>query len=312
MQVRLGDITAVHEFGHFRRLLFMPDISREGAFDCYRLEETHLHKDEKLYRKGVQVAGLRASFYDISFFTLLSSQFEHSVNNCTNKLESGAIHFIAPGQLQSIYVPPQSTVKGYTLTFKPEFLNTGLENSRFQAEFPFFSITANAILHLEEKETRLFIDVFERIFHEYHENQLFGESVIRSLVLTLLYYAKRLFAAQNQETVFAFNDRASQLTQAYRDLLYKHVCELKKVSDFAEMLHISPDYLKECTQKTVGKSAQQLLSETKQLEAESLLLQTRLSVAEVSHRLGFENPSNFFHFFKRMSGTTPAEFRAKA
>jgi len=42
-----------------------------------------------------------------------------------------------------------------------------------------------------------------------------------------------------------------------------------------------------------------------------LLLDTDLSIKEISNRLGFPNPSFFGQYFREQAGATPMEFRAK-
>lgn len=46
-------------------------------------------------------------------------------------------------------------------------------------------------------------------------------------------------------------------------------------------------------------------------EARKLLLQNKLTIAEIANRLGWENPFFFSRVFKRETGHSPREFRRR-
>ena len=48
------------------------------------------------------------------------------------------------------------------------------------------------------------------------------------------------------------------------------------------------------------------------LEARRNLVYTRMSIGQLSDRLGFTDPTYFARFFKRLSGQTPNGFRRSA
>jgi AraC family transcriptional regulator, transcriptional activator of pobA len=54
---------------------------------------------------------------------------------------------------------------------------------------------------------------------------------------------------------------------------------------------------------------EQFIIERILLEAKSLLTHTELNIAEISHNLQFDEPTNFSKFFKKYVGLTPLQFR---
>jgi AraC-like DNA-binding protein len=58
-------------------------------------------------------------------------------------------------------------------------------------------------------------------------------------------------------------------------------------------------------------TAKRVIVERIVLEAKRLLARSALTVAAISHQLGFDEPTNFVKYFKRETGTTPAQFRAQ-
>lgn len=58
-----------------------------------------------------------------------------------------------------------------------------------------------------------------------------------------------------------------------------------------------------------GKTGVQWIDTIVVREAERLLLSTTMSVAEICTRLGFDDPSAFGKYFKRIKGVSPKHFR---
>lgn len=83
-----------------------------------------------------------------------------------------------------------------------------------------------------------------------------------------------------------------------------------KVSELAEHLNVSPRQLNNVVHGAVGIGVKELIDLRKKEQARRLLLETELSLHEISESLGFSEHNNFNRFFKRMEGLTPGIFRA--
>lgn len=87
-------------------------------------------------------------------------------------------------------------------------------------------------------------------------------------------------------------------------------CDLRvPVADYAAMLGISQDYLQKVVRRFTGKSPVAWIHEAVILESKTLLVNTDMTVAEVSARVGVDDPSYFSRLFKKHTGFTPAEYR---
>lgn len=58
-----------------------------------------------------------------------------------------------------------------------------------------------------------------------------------------------------------------------------------------------------------GKPTSVLIAERVAAEAKALLQYTNWTVADVAYGLGFDYPTYFDNYFKRVTGTTPKSFR---
>jgi AraC-like DNA-binding protein len=61
--------------------------------------------------------------------------------------------------------------------------------------------------------------------------------------------------------------------------------------------------------KESKQSAGAIVRQRRLLDAKRLLSHSDLSVSEIGYRLGFQDPSYFSRFFRKSTGSAPAEFR---
>lgn len=88
-----------------------------------------------------------------------------------------------------------------------------------------------------------------------------------------------------------------------------HCCRLIQVEDVASHFDVSREHLSRSLKKRYGISPLQLLNHLRIEEAKALLLTTRKTAAEISHVCGFHHPVTFNQVFRRLSGTTPNQWR---
>jgi AraC-like DNA-binding protein len=84
------------------------------------------------------------------------------------------------------------------------------------------------------------------------------------------------------------------------------------VADYADTLGYSARTLTRATLAATGSTAKQYIDERILLEARRLLVHTDATSAEICHRLGFRDPSDFTKFFRKRDGRTPLDFRTTA
>ncbi|MFA5939752.1 MAG: AraC family transcriptional regulator ligand-binding domain-containing protein [Sinimarinibacterium sp.] len=95
-----------------------------------------------------------------------------------------------------------------------------------------------------------------------------------------------------------------------RALLANHDLGYPDLDTIAARLHISSRTLKRRLQQH-GVSFQQLVNEARQRDAVRLLKETSLSIEQIAEQLGYSEASNFVRAFRRMTGRTPSEVRAR-
>lgn len=81
------------------------------------------------------------------------------------------------------------------------------------------------------------------------------------------------------------------------------------VAEAARRLGVSERHLSRLCREGAGTAPQEVIHTAVLREACRLLAYTRLQVAEVGHRLGFDDPAYFSRFFQRGTGASPRAYR---
>ena len=84
---------------------------------------------------------------------------------------------------------------------------------------------------------------------------------------------------------------------------------LNTAQAYSSSLAIHVNYLNRAVKETTGKSTTTHITERIAREARALLQHTDWNIAEIAYALGFEYPTYFNNFFKKMTGTNPSTFR---
>lgn len=103
--------------------------------------------------------------------------------------------------------------------------------------------------------------------------------------------------------------RPADLYNEFVSLVAGHYSVAHDVSFYADKLCISTRYLSQITRKVAGKTPKQIIANYIILEANKYLDNTRLTIQEISDKLGFSSQVMFCKFFKNQYGMTPTEHR---
>lgn len=79
----------------------------------------------------------------------------------------------------------------------------------------------------------------------------------------------------------------------------------------ADEIHINPDYMSHLFHKKAGISLVSYINEQRMNTAKKLLATTKLSLQQISEKVGFSNSSYFHRQFKKSVGITPQQYRGK-
>ena len=112
----------------------------------------------------------------------------------------------------------------------------------------------------------------------------------------------------------AFSDMSNlkkrdMLIAGFMELLWKHLPADKEVAFYAKELCVTPKHLSRAIKAGTGKSPHEIIAGELLALAMQLLRNDNILVQQVSDYLHFSDQAAFSKFFKKYTGTSPAEYR---
>nr|WP_294717284.1 helix-turn-helix transcriptional regulator [uncultured Gemmiger sp.] len=101
-------------------------------------------------------------------------------------------------------------------------------------------------------------------------------------------------------------------TRQTHDYLVAHQDSRITLAELAAKFHLSQSSLKLCFKALYGVPVAGYLRTVRMDTAARLLQESDLPVAEIAHRVGYEDPSRFSAAFRRHTGRRPTELRRVA
>jgi AraC family transcriptional activator of pobA len=203
---------------------------------------------------------------------------------------------------------------GYTCLFSEDFLKPG-ERSESLQQSPFFKIGGTPVLRISE-EQRLFLNtIFLKMIEEQKTDYAYKDELMRNYINLIIHEALKLQPSDNFEQ---HKNAANRLASVFLELLERQFpietidrpLQLKTAQDYANNLHVHVNYLNRAVKEVTGKPTTAHISDRVVTEAKALLQHTDWNIADIAYALGFEYPSYFNNFFKKMTGTNPKTLRS--
>jgi AraC-like DNA-binding protein len=95
-----------------------------------------------------------------------------------------------------------------------------------------------------------------------------------------------------------------------RNFIHQHSDEELSLTQVAQAVNISPNYLSEKFRQVTGVNFVSYIARTRYEKARSLLHDLDLRVSEIAFAVGFQSLSQFNRVFKKLSGKSPTAYRA--
>lgn len=202
---------------------------------------------------------------------------------------------------------------GYTCLFSEDFLKPSDRSDSLQ-QSPLFRIGGTPVLNISVKQRDFLNTIFLKMIEEQQTDYPYKDDLIRNYINLIIHEALKL---QPSEISNQKDNAALRLTTVFLELLERQFpvestdrqLQLKTAQDYANNLNVHANYLNRAVKKITGKSTTTHISERIASEAKALLQHTDWNIADIAYALGFEYPSYFNNFFKKITGTNPTSFR---
>lgn len=229
-------------------------------------------------------------FYEIIWFQKGSGT--HYVDFNQYAIAPGTIIFISPGQIHSF--DTKHDQEGYVLKICAELFDD------------FVSLSCVTVQDKDSAALEMLIGAMQEELKK--EDSLGHREALHAFVKLFVIMVRRSYAEINPSAPNPHKVSYKAFLN-FRKLIEENYCRLHTVKDYAALLNVSSKtltlYVNECSKY----SPLELINNRIILEAKRLLRYSVLSVKEIAFRLGFEDPSYFAKFFKRLVKQSPADYR---
>ncbi len=202
---------------------------------------------------------------------------------------------------------------GYTVLFSEEFIQLS-DRSESLLQSPLFKIGGTPVLNISEKQREFLNGIFQKMIEEQQADYAYKADLIRNYIHLIIHEALKM---QPSENYTQDKNAAARITRVFMELLERQFpvesperpLQLKTAKDYADNLAVHVNHLNRSLKEVTGKSTTTLINERIAGEAKAILLHTDWNVTDVAYALGFEYPTYFNNFFKKMTGTNPKSVR---
>jgi AraC family transcriptional activator of pobA len=170
------------------------------------------------------------------------------------------------------------------------------------------------VIRLNNDQIIFITGIFQKMLAVYNGDYPYKGELIRNCIELIIHEALRIQPSQSGSPVV---NAATRITHLFLDLLERQFpiersadpLKLRTAQNFAESLAVHVNYLNRTVKEVTGKPTSVHIAERITSEAKALLKHTDWSVADIAYALGFEYPTYFNNYFKRVTGATPKSFR---
>lgn len=250
----------------------------------------------------------RHDYYTIIFIE--KGEGTHFVDFKEYEVKDNQLYFILPGQMHQMVLTAEP--QGWVLIFTEEFLvSNAISEKLIQDIYIFNDYGQSPPLPVSDVQLPVYKSIIGQMIHFSSEMEKYSSEARGSLLKLFLIQSNNHCSLHRDENP-QFVESSNNLLRSFKQLLNRHYAEWHKVSDYADKLSVTADYLNKTVKGVTGKSAKEHIQSKILIEAKRNLQFSVLSSKELSYQLGFDESAHFNNFFKKMTGITPSEFRFSA
>lgn len=243
----------------------------------------------------------KQNFYSLLFISSGVGKVE--IDHQTFKTDGSCSVIIKPRCISSIHLARNA--KGKIICFTEDFFSLRYNNNILY-QFSFLQLEALPFLRLTTQQVEKCMLLIGLLADEYGLKKRETQKVLRSYLNILLYEFERI---NNPNGIKRTKTVKQEKIREFELLIDRYFDKKKLPSAYAEIIHMSPNYLNKICKEETGQTAGEMIRKRVIIEAQRLLHYTNYSVNEIAEKLGFDSVSYFVTFFKKTTRTTPEKFR---
>lgn len=221
------------------------------------------------------------------------------------ELQDHMVYCISPGQVHLL--KQNGDAEGYVISFTNDFMGTDESNLEILYSSGLFNtFSQSPVIKVDDDVADEMEDAVKRMMKEFANFYILRSEILRGFLKIFLIYLTRQFEKSGQQPAQSKN---IDLMRRFLALLEKNYTTKRMVTDYADELVVTPNYLNEVVKKVSGFPASHHIQQRIILEAKRQAAYTSVTMKEVAYHLGFDDMAHFSKFFKNASGVSFTDFK---
>ncbi|MEM9920267.1 MAG: AraC family transcriptional regulator [Bacteroidota bacterium] len=225
------------------------------------------------------------------------------------EIQESGLFFLSPGQV--LQVETEQVRSGFQISFDKEFYCVEMHGKEIACNGVLFNNVHKAtMIPLTAAESPAFQQIIQNIIAEVERPGPAHREMLETYLRMFLIQALRKLEELGQATQPTASE-GNRLAGDFIALVEKHYQKIHSVSEYAEMLFVSPKSLAKRLNALDYKTPTEIIRDRIVLQAKRDLRYTNKSVKEIAFELGFEDPAYFTRLFKKSEQLSPLNYREK-
>lgn len=215
-------------------------------------------------------------------------------------INEGSVYYILPEQVHMLTYHTDSA-SAWMLAIDSSLLASEHKNI-FENSTPFENDVR--LSDYEIHELKQIISILDYRINNRTKDSTRG--TIHSIVSVLINIISEVY----EETSYIKpSNRSAGITSQFKSLLSDNYRTMKRPSEYAYTLNISPTYLNEVVKNTTGITVSESIRNEIIIRAKRLLFHTTMNIKDIALELGYEDWAYFSRLFSKSTHMSPTEFR---
>lgn len=255
-------------------------------------------------------------FHEHAYFEMIyvvKGKCTHKLENNETVLKTGDVCILAPNVIHGVSVFDDSIVINILIK-KSTFLDIFMNYIRDKSQISIFFL--NNIYSKRKIHYIIFHTGYDKqvlngildLYIEYINQDEYSDRIICSM-LTIFF--TKLTRSHNKSIEIP---ETKQIKGEYENriisYIYDHYNDIT-LDQVSRLFHYSVPYCSKIIKDITGYTFSELLIQVRLQKGKNYLLNTQLSIASISERVGYKNPETFIRIFKRYYGYSPSQYRKR-
>lgn len=238
------------------------------------------------------------------FFVVMSGHAEIDIDLHRYELSQNKLCVVIPGRILRL-IDRSEDFEAIYIQFSD--LLERLSKDKLSPSF-FYLLKECPVREISTSDSKI-KRLFQITYDYYNDGESsFLPSIIDNLIQCALYDIYDNLAVKQHLLEYSRHD---ELFMKFINLIHEHCRNERHVAFYADKLCITPRYLSRIVALITGLPTKEFIDIHVILEIRVMLEYTSLTIQEISHRLNFPNQSFLGTYFKKYTGLSPDQYRAK-